>query len=157
MPLVLHAEAVIDAPVQVVWEVLTNLSEYTEWCPFTRRIEGTLAVGENLSESIEMTPGTAQFKNVVTVTEIAPLKHVTWTGRYASDCIVHAVRTQSVEQLEPGKTRFVTHEEQTGAMVCLVSCLYKTALIKGAANVANALKARAESKARAAGSLAMAV
>jgi uncharacterized protein YndB with AHSA1/START domain len=42
----IRAEIEIDAPIEQVWAVLSDLPRYGEWNPFTPRVDGHLAVGE---------------------------------------------------------------------------------------------------------------
>lgn len=44
----LRAEIEIEAPVERIWEVLTDFEEFPEWNPFIRRIRGTSQVGSRL-------------------------------------------------------------------------------------------------------------
>ena len=46
----------IDAPVAVVWQVLTDLDRYAEWNPFTVRIDTTFKLGDPVHLHIP-TPG----------------------------------------------------------------------------------------------------
>lgn len=144
MPFSFGAKTEIAAPVDIVWGILSDLAAYPQWCPFTVAIDGTFALGQVLSESVEMTPRASRLTQVVTITDLVENSHVTWVGKKYSDCLVHAVRTQSVRRVDGHTTRFVTHEEQTGALVWLVRCLYERELNVGAAAIAAALKARAE-------------
>lgn len=144
MPFVFGAETNINAPVETVWAILADLAAYPQWCPFTVAIHGSLTVGGVLTERVEMTPGAAPLEQIVTVTDLAENLRVTWVGKKYSDCLVHAIRTQSVRRIDDRTTHFVTHEQQTGALVWLVRCLYERELNVGAAAIAEALKARAE-------------
>ena len=44
--IVTSKEVDIAAPAMVVWEVLTDLSRYREWNPFTVKVESTLKLNE---------------------------------------------------------------------------------------------------------------
>ena len=55
----LHSELDIDAPPEVVWEVLTDLAAYGEWNPFITSSVGTAEVGEKLVNRMEPPGGMA--------------------------------------------------------------------------------------------------
>jgi uncharacterized protein YndB with AHSA1/START domain len=43
----IHADQIIiNAPLEKVWDVLTDLKSYSKWNPFTTRVETTFVVGE---------------------------------------------------------------------------------------------------------------
>ena len=41
-----RAEIEIDAPVERVWQILTDVDRYGDWNPFTPRVETSLAIGD---------------------------------------------------------------------------------------------------------------
>ena len=44
-----RTEIEIEAPANIVWQILTDFERYDEWNPFIRLIDGRLKVGENRS------------------------------------------------------------------------------------------------------------
>ncbi|UCE85470.1 MAG: SRPBCC family protein, partial [Deltaproteobacteria bacterium] len=44
-PKCVRAEIEIDAPIERVWRILTDLDRYADWNPFTPRVESTLRIG----------------------------------------------------------------------------------------------------------------
>jgi hypothetical protein len=49
-------ETPIPAPVDMVWDVLTDVPRYSEWKPFITSIEGDLQLGAKLRATLEL-PG----------------------------------------------------------------------------------------------------
>ncbi len=140
------SESLIDAPPSVVWEVLCDLREYPAWCPFTTRIEGTLAVGSTLKETVEMTPGAKSRTQIVRVTEVDMERlRIVWTSSFGLEAFVSAERTQSLSPAEGGlRTRYSNGEVMRGLLVPLVRAVHKRNLDEGFAAIAAALKRRAE-------------
>ena len=54
---VVRSDAIdIDAPVERVWEVLTDFERYGEWNPFTTRVDANLEVGASVSLRVVLGP-----------------------------------------------------------------------------------------------------
>src|SRR5262249_38293578 len=69
----------IDAPKQLVWDVLTDFSAYREWNPYME-IEGTLRVGTKLTVSMGAGGGRGMvFKPAVLAA--TPGEELRWLGK----------------------------------------------------------------------------
>ena len=44
----------INAPIELVWKILVDLTQYPHWNPFTVKIEGELKVGNTLDLHVNM-------------------------------------------------------------------------------------------------------
>ena len=144
MELIIASETLIDAPLPVFWSVLTDLSSYHEWCPFTIRISGALAVGEVLTESVQMSPGAALRTQYVKVSKIDQGSQIEWIGTYLFEVFVRAVRTQSLTTDASGRTSYTNREIMRGLLVPVVSAMYHKELHAGFNAIGAALKERAE-------------
>jgi len=85
-PATASAEAVILAPLNVVWSVLTKIDEWSRWNPDVSRVE----------LRNPLTPGTefhwktgSGASNVSTLQEVEPERRVAWTGRTLGIRAVH--------------------------------------------------------------------
>ena len=76
----LRSEIEIDAPVERVWQTLTDFSSFPTWNPFIRRIEGELRLGSRLEVFIQPT-GTKGMRFRPTVRRLEPGREVRWLGR----------------------------------------------------------------------------
>ena len=66
----LHTEIDIDASPETVWGILTDLGSYSDWNPFIVSSEGTVAVGERLTNRMQPPGGKGTtFKPTVTAVE----------------------------------------------------------------------------------------
>ena len=79
-----RSEVWIDAPVETVWEVLTDTASYPDWNPLVRRFDGPLEVGAVVRATFEPFPG-RRLRNKVAVTAVSPPHRVAWAGRMGAD------------------------------------------------------------------------
>jgi hypothetical protein len=156
-----HAEATveIDAPIDLVWKVMTDAARYGEWNPFVVELKpdgGALAVGGKIALRVRWgRGGGAETIEQVTRLEapspdvsgarrsIMEYEYLGWLPRLA---LVRGSRLQVLEQ-RPGKpTIYRTSETFTGLLARGVPL---AKVQDGFERHARALKQRAESLARA--------
>ena len=135
-----EATALIDAPPERVWAVLTDEGRYGEW-DAGARVEGRIAAGQRLKVTSEANPGRA-FP--VKVTEFAPPRRMTWSGGIPLG-LFRGVRTFRLEPQGSGATAFTMREEYTGPLLPLI---WRTMpdLQPSFTRFAEGLKARAQSR-----------
>ena len=69
----LYTEIDIEAPLPLVWTILTDLDHYREWNPFVVSSCGTVAVGARLTNRLQPSGGKPRtFKPIVTVRRASP-------------------------------------------------------------------------------------
>lgn len=131
----------IEAPVERVWQVLTDIDRWSEWTDSVtsaRRLdEGPLQPGSRAELAQPRVP-----KGFWTVTEVQPGRSFDWeqTGP--------GVRTTARHRLEPlpdGGTRVHLAVEQAGWLGNLVGRLYRRLTDRYLAMESAGLKARSES------------
>ncbi len=110
-----ESTALISAPPEAIWAVLTDASGYTDWDSGVVRVEGTIAPGEKIKVVSEANPGRA-FP--VKVTEFSQPSAMTWSGGMPLG-LFKGVRTFRLAP-EDGATRFVVREEYSGPMLPLI-------------------------------------
>src|SRR5207247_8663123 len=76
----LRTDIEIDAPVERVWEVLTDFDRFPDWNPFIRRIHGKAQVGSRLDVFLGAS-GTRGMRFRPTVTKLVPNRELRWLGR----------------------------------------------------------------------------
>jgi hypothetical protein len=131
----------INAPVEIVWAVLTETGSFADWNPFMPRLTGPLAEGERLE--VRITPPGAKgmtFRPTVTVAE--PGEKLEWLGRFLVRGVFDGRHSFTLAATAEG-TRLTQEETFTGVLVPLMaSTLAKTE--EGFRQMNEALKARAE-------------
>jgi hypothetical protein len=110
-----ESTALISAPPETVWALLTDAPGYPDWDSGVVRVEGTIAPGEKIKVVSEANPKRA-FP--VKVTEFSPPSAMTWSGGMPLG-LFKGVRSFRLSP-EDGATRFVMREEYTGPMLPLI-------------------------------------
>ncbi|MGZ3790351.1 MAG: SRPBCC family protein [Bacteriovorax sp.] len=139
----IETEIKINAPVQVVWNVLTDFSRHPEWNPFIKSIVGTLSPGERLKVHI-CPPGQSGMSFAPFVLKVDPEKEFSWKGKLLVPGLFDGEHFFLLENIGPNETRLVHGEQFSGLLVPLLkSMLSRTKM--GFDLMNQALKERAES------------
>lgn len=146
---------VIDAPIDVVWSVMTDFPRYGEWNPFLVSIRprdgGAVRVGTAVSLHVRWSDG-GEERTIEVVTQLDPpspsgaprraVMEYRYTGLLPRLQLVKGARAQTLEQAPGGPTIYRTHEAFRG----LIAFAVPLAKVQdGFERHAAALKARAES------------
>jgi hypothetical protein len=110
-----EADALIRAPADRIWAILTDAPRYPTWDSGVTKVDGRIADGERITVHSEVRPGRA-FP--VRVTIEAPSR-MTWVGGMPLG-LFRGVRTFRVEP-EGDATRVTMREEYSGPLVGLMS------------------------------------
>ena len=107
----------IDAPKQLVWDVLTDFAAYHEWNP-SMKIEGTAQVGTRLSVHMGASGGRGMaFKPMVLAA--TPDDELRWLGKLAFGGIVDGEHFFILDRNADGTTHLTHGERYSGALVAL--------------------------------------
>lgn len=147
------AKVVIDAPIEIVWAVMTDVDAYGEWNPFVFRAEcpSPPEPGDPIVLHVRWSDGrTARSPERITAVEpphvVDGARHATlayaYEGLPSRLRLVRSVRFQRLSQVDGGPTVYDTVGEFSGPLVALVG-LGRVA--DGFRRHAEALKVRAES------------
>ncbi|KAI1789736.1 hypothetical protein LXA43DRAFT_556036 [Ganoderma leucocontextum] len=150
----------IDAPLETVWEVLTDFTKYPEWNPFVRSQQITDQTGKTVLE--DQTP--AKGKYLLMKTHIPPTMddsvrtqsafesiiayddvtyRMAWTS-LIPQWIVKAERWQALSTTEDGKTFYESREIFAGFGAYLIKWFISTNLMKGFEGMADAVQTWSE-------------
>ncbi len=138
----------IDAPPDVVWDVLTDLEAYDQWNPFIVSSSGSVAVGEQLTNRMEP-PGGKGMTFKPRVTEVADQRVFEWLGRLVVPGVFDGRHRFELSERD-GKTRLEQNEDFSGILVPFMRKSLDGQTLKGFEVMNAALKDRAEARARAA-------
>lgn len=140
----LHTEIDIDASPQVVWEILIDLDQYSDWNPFIVSSAGNVSVDERLTNRLQP-PGGKAMKFRPTVTVVETHRTFEWLGRLGLPGIFDGRHRFELEATPEGT--HLTHSEQfSGVLVRLLKKSVDTKTLKGFEQMNAALKARAEAQ-----------
>lgn len=109
----LRTETEIDAPVERVWQVLTDFETFPEWNPFIRRIRGKPVEGSRL-EVLLGASGTRGMRFRPKVLKVAPNRELRWLGRLGLPGLFDGEHVFELQPLGPARTRFVQRERFRG-------------------------------------------
>jgi hypothetical protein len=139
----LHTEINIDATPEVVWEILTDLDQWTNWNPFITSSAGRPELGEKLVNRMEPPGGKAMtFKPRVTVVEDATTFE--WLGKLGFSGVFDGRHRFELAATPTGGTRLVQAESVDGVLVRFLRKSLDTQTIQGFELMNSALKTRAE-------------
>ena len=110
-----QATAIIEAPPEEIWPVLTDIAAWPEWDSGVTNVHGRLAVGEKLKIRVEANPGRAFPVRVVTLSE--PDRIVFRGGMPLG--LFTGERTYTL-QPEGASTRFPMREQYTGPLARMI-------------------------------------
>ncbi|MDP9181147.1 MAG: SRPBCC domain-containing protein [Actinomycetota bacterium] len=135
----------IEAPQQLVWDVLTDYARYPAWNPYTVRVETTLEIGSVIDLHLPdpANPGTT-FVNSEYVRAVDAPHYLRYDTAEEIPGML-AVREQWVTDLGGGRSSYRTTDLFSGEIAAFVHEQTGAWVKAGFDEVAHALKARAES------------
>lgn len=142
----LRTEIEIAAPIEAVWETLTDLAAYRDWNPFIVSSAGRVAVGERLTNRMQP-PGGKARTFTPTVTEVEPAAAFEWLGRLGLPGIFDGRHRFDLAATETGGTVVTQSERFHGVLVRSMRRTLDTKTVAGFEAMNAALKARVESTA----------
>ena len=139
----LRTEIEIAAPIEAVWEALTDLAAYPDWNPFIVSAEGRADVGERLSNRMQPPDGRPiTFKPTVTVVE--PPVALEWLGRLGLPGIFDGRHRFDLVPNKNGGTVVTQSEQFDGILVRFMRRSLDTKTMAGFEAMNTALKERVE-------------
>jgi hypothetical protein len=139
-----RAEVEIDAPIERVWRILTDLEHYADWNPFTPKVETTLAIGDPIHLHVRLAGGRLLHR-VETVTRNAP-HTLGWEMKMGARFLLHAERVQVLTALGADRTHYLSEDRFTGWLRPLVLGLFGKAMQRGFRDCGLGLKQAAEAR-----------
>ncbi len=132
----------INAPVEHVWQILTDFASYPTWNPFILSMSGELESGKKLNLLIRQSNGKAMAFKPVLLT-VQKNHELRWLGHFILPGIFDGEHRFELVALEPGRTRFVHSEKFKGLLVPFLGSMLK-GIEAGFISMNEALKSKAE-------------
>lgn len=131
----------INAPAEVVWEVITDFASYSEWNPFILECESTLKPGDPIDLKVRIfsvPQGQREW-----VEEIVPGRRFAYAMKPMP---AGALSSQRSHNIEPHGDRcsYQSYFHLTGWLMPVVRGLLGSRLEKGFAGMTSGIKERAE-------------
>ena len=140
------ASIYINAPPEKVMAILKDLKSYSNWCPFTRRMDGECIINSTITEHVQLNINSESRRLQRVIVSEANDVCLNWYSIMGgSRSILFAQRSQFVVKEVEG-TRYSTCDKMSGLLSRIVLFLYAQTIQDGFLAIASALKARAEEK-----------
>lgn len=137
------ASVEIEAPVEVVWRVLTDFAAYGEWNRFTPSVECSGVPGSPVVLEVCF-PGAKPRRQVEVLNVFEAPRRLAWGMHLLAAPVLVANRYQLLEPLGPARTRYTSTDYLSGLLAPVVRRLYEEPMRAGFALAAAGLKERIE-------------
>ena len=135
-------EITIDAPIQLVWDVLVNFADYGKWNTFCPECDAELEIGSPIRMQVDL--GFGLQEQVEYICRIDPPQAIAWKMDTKPGDPIHAVRTQYLRQVDETTTVYVSVDEFSGDGVPMMMETLGKAVEDGFNNCGYGLKRHAE-------------
>jgi hypothetical protein len=132
----------IQAPAEVIWDLLADLPRWSEWNPLYPKASGRIGLGEKLSMTLAL-PGEAPRELQPRVMDWEPNAQVIWRLDLVP-ALAHTVRYLEIETLSETGCIFANGEFFHGLLGEQVGKSKRRVIRDGFAAMGEAVKARAE-------------
>lgn len=140
---IIASEAIeIDAPVELVWNILVNFDNYGAWNSFCPQVTAELKLGSPIKMQIDL--GFGPQEQVEYICLIEPNKAIAWGMENKEGDPIHAVRTQTLTRLGDSRCSYLSSDEFSGPGVPDMMTFVGKAVEDGFNACARDLKAYAE-------------
>jgi len=134
----------VEAPAELVWEVLTDLDAYPEWNPFVVSASSTLEVGAAMDMRVRVLPFMTQRQREW-VRSVEPGIGFCYGLAPVAGGALRSERCHRVTALGPGRARYASRFAIEGWLAGVVKGLLGGALRRGFGEMSAAVKSRSES------------
>ncbi|HUG47066.1 MAG TPA: SRPBCC domain-containing protein [Candidatus Limnocylindria bacterium] len=133
----------VRAPLEVVWQVLTDFGAYPEWNPHLRQVRGKPRLGRRIS-IVSQPPGARRMRFRPLIVAWLPPHELRWRSTFVTPRLFSGEHGFRLEPLGDERVRFVQDETFRGLLVPLFSRFRLHATRRGFEQVNQALRERAE-------------
>lgn len=143
MPFVIDKTLDINAPAEVVWEVISDLARYPEWNPFCLECRSTLQPGDPIDMTVKLMAKPQQQREWMISCE--PGTGFSYRMKPVPLGALSSQRSHTIVATGAATARYRSYFHLQGWMKVVVLGLFRGKLEQGFAGMTDAIKARAES------------
>ncbi|WP_228003001.1 SRPBCC domain-containing protein [Nocardia australiensis] len=144
MAFIVDATVDIDAPVDLVWQVITDFSHYGEWNPFVTECRSTLVPGKPIDMLVQVS-GSTPRRQREWIRSHTPGHELSYAMKPVPLGALHSLRSHTVTALDGDRTRYESHFELAGWFQPVVSTILGKNLQRGFTGMTAGIRTRAES------------
>jgi len=135
-------EVIIEAPIQLVWDVLVDFPNYHRWNKFCPSCEAELKLGSPVKMQVDL--GFGLQEQVEYMSLIQPGEAIAWGMENKPGDPIHAVRTQYLKPLGETRCSYISIDVFSGDAVAAMMEAMAQRVEDGFNLCAYGLKARCE-------------
>ncbi len=135
-------EILINAPAEVVWQVLVDFENYGQWNKFCPEIKTRLEIGAAVEMMCDLGHGLQQQVEYMTLIE--PNRAIAWGMENKPGDPIHAVRTQRLTPIDEYSCTYISIDEFSGEAIADMLKGFGKNIEDGFNLCANGLKLQAE-------------
>ena len=128
----------INAPIDFVWDILTNVETYGEWNPFTPRARTDFRIGSPAHLLVRMGPG--RMKVTETVCAVEKPRLIAWNKAFGSRHLLLAVREQHLEPVGEARCSYHNTDRLTGLLAPVILLCFGSYMHRGFSDAGKGLK-----------------
>jgi len=132
----------VQAPAEIVWEIVSEFESWETWNPLYRKAEGQLKIGTNLTLEQHL-PGQPATVITPVVQDWVPYEQLHWRSSRIGG-FVTAIRYLEIESMGPTSSTFSNGELFMGLLLRLVSREERRQLRAAFTRMGEAVRDRAE-------------
>lgn len=146
MPIIIDATVEVNAPHDIVWDVITDFRRYSEWNPFVVECDSTLKIGDPIVMRVHVFEAFAQRQREI-IFEHDPGRRFCY-GVSGMLGAIHSNRCHEVRSLDSASSEYRSHFELSGWLSPVVSGLLGRQLRRGFHAMTESIRTRSEQLAR---------
>ncbi|WP_067893710.1 SRPBCC domain-containing protein [Nocardia vaccinii] len=146
MAFVIDDTVQIDAPAEVVWQVLTDFPRYPEWNPFCVTAESALEPGAPIVMGVRLL-GPRAMTQRERIRSVTPGTGFSYSMIPVPGGALHSLRSHTLTPLDDRRCRYDSHFELGGWLAPVVTGLLGGALRRGFGAMTAAVAERAAASA----------
>ena len=132
----------IHAPIEFVWDVLSEVEKYGDWNPFTPQARTDFNIGSPAHLLVRMGP--RHFKVTETVCAYEKPRLIAWNKVFGVPQLLFAVREQHLEPVSESSCSYHNTDRLTGVLAPVVFLCFGGYMRRGFNDVGKGLKRYAE-------------
>jgi hypothetical protein len=142
IPLKVEHRIGIQAPAEVIWEILSDIDNWPTWNPTYPKASGKLGIGKQLDLTLAL-PDTGPRDLAPYIADWVPETQILWTESFNAG-MVKTVRFIEIENLGPANCIVSNGEQVDGLLAEIWLHKRRRALKKGYGAMSEALRDKAE-------------